>query len=122
MAHMERNVSRFPLRHFELVGRIIFIKSRFHAPSQAQKTHLHQLTIINHAPRTRCHVPSLPQDHQLICDNSGDWDEFCHNAARPSTTKKAINLRRRHAVSPNPNPNPNPSNRLQNNYINMFNS
>jgi len=26
----------------------------------------------------------------IICDNGNDWDEFCNNAARPSTTKKAI--------------------------------
>ena len=26
----------------------------------------------------------------FICDNGDDWDEFCHNAARPSTMKKAI--------------------------------
>jgi hypothetical protein len=26
----------------------------------------------------------------FICDNGNDWDEFCNNAARPSTTKKAI--------------------------------
>jgi ribonucleotide reductase beta subunit family protein with ferritin-like domain len=35
--------------------------------------------------------------HQAFCritnfirDNGDDWDEFCNNAARPSTTKKAI--------------------------------
>ena len=26
----------------------------------------------------------------FIRDNSDDWDEFCNNAARPSTTKKVI--------------------------------
>ncbi len=26
----------------------------------------------------------------FIRDNGDDWDEFCNNAARPSTTKKAI--------------------------------
>jgi len=26
----------------------------------------------------------------IIRDNGDDWDEFCNNATRPSTTKKAI--------------------------------
>jgi hypothetical protein len=29
--------------------------------------------------------------NDFICDNGDDWDEFCRNAVRPSTTKKAIN-------------------------------
>jgi hypothetical protein len=45
--------------------------------------------------------PIMPLEHvvtyqafreitNFIRDNGDDWDEFCNNAARPSTTKKAI--------------------------------
>jgi ribonucleoside-diphosphate reductase subunit M2 len=39
------------------------------------------------------HVVTYQAFHEItnfIRDNSNDWDEFCNNAARPSTTKKAI--------------------------------
>ena len=62
------------------------------------RTHTHNL---QDTPTSVHHRQIMPLEHvvtyqafheitNFICDNGDDWDEFCYNATRPSTMKKAI--------------------------------